>query len=313
MCLSSLSRVIVKVDDRIPCKKGTKKPHFMKPNGNEMWALILEKAYAKHCGSYAKIEGGFVLWGWLSMTGNNVFQLSLDEKGGGGKRWMREDMVAIKDNKDKRACGFRSTKEKFSEDQVWTLLKKYDRQKALISASIGKSAYRGNDGPRGEQMLDDVGLVAGHAYSIISAREVTERGPGGLPKTGAKTYHLIKLRNPWGSFEWKGKWSDHSSMWRKHPSIAKQLSFEAAEDGTFWMDFHDFKKTYTRINICDRDTRKDASLDVNEDRGSCGVIAGFLCGCSKFWCLCHGLRNLYFGHETSEETLDTKEKVCFIC
>ena len=42
-------RVIVKVDDRIPCKKGTKRPHFMKPNGNEMWALILEKAYAKHC------------------------------------------------------------------------------------------------------------------------------------------------------------------------------------------------------------------------------------------------------------------------
>ncbi|KAG7365070.1 calcium-dependent cytoplasmic cysteine proteinase, papain-like protein [Nitzschia inconspicua] len=304
--------VIVKVDDRIPCKKGTKKPHFMKPNGNELWAMILEKAYAKHCGSYAKMEGGFVLWGWLSMTGNHVFQMSLDEKGG-GKRWLREDMVAIKNIEDKRACAFRSTKEKFSEDQVWTLLTKYDRQKALISASIGKSVYRGNDGPRGEQMLDDKGLVAGHAYSVIAAKEVAQRGPGGLPKAGAKTYRLLQLRNPWGSFEWKGKWSDNSSMWKKYPSIAKQLNFEPADDGTFWMEFQDFKKTFTRINICDRDTRTDASLDVNEDSGSCGVFSGFLCGCSKFWCLCHGIRNLYFGHETTDETLDLKERVCFIC
>ena len=50
--------VVVTVDDRIPCKKGTKKPRFMSPNGNELWAIILEKAYAKWCGSYAALDGG---------------------------------------------------------------------------------------------------------------------------------------------------------------------------------------------------------------------------------------------------------------
>lgn len=49
--------VVVTVDDRIPCEKGTKTPRFMKPNGNELWAIILEKAYAKFCGSYAAISG----------------------------------------------------------------------------------------------------------------------------------------------------------------------------------------------------------------------------------------------------------------
>ena len=178
--------VIVKVDDRIPCHKGTKTPRFMKPNGNELWAIILEKAYAKFAGSYARLNGGFVLWGWLSMTGDNVFQMSL----GDGGRWIREDMVAMTDKQDpadKRACGFIKTKEKYTDDQVWTLLKKYDRQKALISASIGKSQYGANDGPSGEQMMEKVGLVAGHAYSVIQARVVTEHVKLGVPKPGGKT------------------------------------------------------------------------------------------------------------------------------
>jgi hypothetical protein len=41
--------VVITVDDRIPCQKGTKTPRFMKPNGSELWAIILEKAYAKFC------------------------------------------------------------------------------------------------------------------------------------------------------------------------------------------------------------------------------------------------------------------------
>ena len=41
---------IVTVDDRIPVRKGTKEAKYMKPNGNELWAAILEKAFAKFCG-----------------------------------------------------------------------------------------------------------------------------------------------------------------------------------------------------------------------------------------------------------------------
>eukprot|EP00527_Entomoneis_sp_CCMP2396_P007216 CAMPEP_0198145108 /NCGR_PEP_ID=MMETSP1443-20131203/21046_1 /TAXON_ID=186043 /ORGANISM="Entomoneis sp., Strain CCMP2396" /LENGTH=480 /DNA_ID=CAMNT_0043808637 /DNA_START=104 /DNA_END=1546 /DNA_ORIENTATION=+ len=303
--------VVVKVDDRIPCEKGTKKPRFMKPNGNELWAILLEKAYAKLCGSYAAMDGGFVLWGWLSMTGDNVFQMSVEN----GK-WKREDMVAMKSKKDPsdiRGCGFRATKEKYSSDQVWTLLKKYDKQKALMSASIGKMEFGENDGPAGEQMMEQAGLVAGHAYSLIAAVEVAETSVAGLPKPGGQSFKLLKLRNPWGSYEWKGDWSDKSKKWKKYPSIAKQLNFVNADDGAFWISFDDFHKVYTRINICDRDTSRDASLDVNEDKGSCGILSGFCCGCMNFWCCCKGFRNLYCSHETTDETLDAKEKMCWIC
>eukprot|EP00593_Proboscia_inermis_P008716 CAMPEP_0171311200 /NCGR_PEP_ID=MMETSP0816-20121228/21439_1 /TAXON_ID=420281 /ORGANISM="Proboscia inermis, Strain CCAP1064/1" /LENGTH=143 /DNA_ID=CAMNT_0011795823 /DNA_START=30 /DNA_END=458 /DNA_ORIENTATION=+ len=141
--------------------------------------------------------------------------------------------------------------------------------------------YGKNDGPEGEQMLEEVGLVAGHAYSVIQAHAVSERALGGV-KSG-DTFHLLQLRNPWGSFEWKGEWSDKSDMWKKHPSIASQLGFKDEEDGTFWMTYNDFRQVFTRINICDRDTSLDASLNVREDDGVCGVCKGFICGCMKFW------------------------------
>ena len=322
--------VIISVDDRIPCVKGTKTPRFMQPNGSELWAIILEKAYAKFCGSYAALDGGFVLWGWLSMTGNNVFQMTRKPD----NTWYREDMVAIKDPKNKRACGFRKTEEVFTEDNLWTLLKKYDKQKALLSASIGKMDYdekpknkkhkkdkkhkdKKGHGLNGEQMLEKEGLVAGHAYSVIQAREVTNTpriGVGAVKLNvdvgTAEKHRLVQLRNPWGTFEWKGNWSDKSKLWKKNPHIAKQLQFEDADDGSFWMPFDDFKEYYTRVNVCDRTTSEDVSLDVNEDRGSCGIIAGWLCGCANFWILCKGARSLYFGHESTDETVDTKESWC---
>lgn len=266
---------IVKVDDRIPCPKGERTPRYMSPHGNELWAIILEKAYAKFCGSYAALDGGYVLWGWHSFTGDNVFQISRDVDRG---RWIREDMVAHDDSKGgKRACYFLKTKEAYSDDQLWVLMKKYDRRKALLSASIGKMAYRETDGPSGEQMLEREGLVAGHAYSVIRAVEA-----GG--------FRLLQLRNPWGTYEWKGDWSDGDAMWKRHPPVKKKLKPVDADDGTFWMAFDDFRRVYTRVNVCDRTTANDASLDVREDDGSCGIVKGFCCGCAKFWCLCHGLR-----------------------
>ena len=34
---------------------------------------------------------------------------------------------------------------------------------------------------------------------------------------------LVCIRNPWGSGEWKGAWSDKSKKWEEHPAIGKEL------------------------------------------------------------------------------------------
>ena len=76
-----------------------------------------------------------------------------------------------------------------------------------------------------------------HSYGLIDARIVkNKRG---------KEVKLLKLRNPWGSFEWQGDWGDKSSTWT--PELKQQLNVVDADDGTFWMDFEDFKQYFTRF------------------------------------------------------------------
>ena len=52
---------MVVVDDFIPCLTGKTKssvPAFTKSKPNELWVILLEKAYAKIYGSYEKINNG---------------------------------------------------------------------------------------------------------------------------------------------------------------------------------------------------------------------------------------------------------------
>ena len=53
--------VCVVIDDRIPVDAETKRPLFARPCGNELWVILLEKAFAKY--SYN---------GWRSMNGGNL-------------------------------------------------------------------------------------------------------------------------------------------------------------------------------------------------------------------------------------------------
>lgn len=57
------------------------------------------------------------------------------------------------------------------------------------------------------------------------------------------TVRLVKLRNPWGSGEWNGDWSDASPLWTEE--LRAQVGFDGArDDGIFWMNFEDFKEIF---------------------------------------------------------------------
>ena len=77
--------------------------------------------------------------------------------------------------------------------------------------------------------------MPGHAYTLLSAAEVLD--------INGNTVRLVKLRNPWGSGEWNGDWSDASPLWTDE--LRNQVGFDGSrDDGIFWMDFNDFKEIF---------------------------------------------------------------------
>ncbi|XP_028828028.1 LOW QUALITY PROTEIN: calpain-1 catalytic subunit b [Denticeps clupeoides] len=84
-------------------------------------------------------------------------------------------------------------------------------------------------------------LVKGHAYSVTGLKQVDFRG---------SNEKLIRIRNPWGQVEWTGAWSDGSSEWNDIDPADKQDMNQRMEDGEFWMSFSEFKKQFSRLEIC---------------------------------------------------------------
>jgi hypothetical protein len=88
--------------------------------------------------------------------------------------------------------------------------------------------------------LREVGIVGGHAYSVLSVREVRLRNGGG-------TERLVHVRNPHGVGEWNGDWSDRSAKW------AQLIDFDGertgVDDGTFWIDWTHFLMGFALVEV----------------------------------------------------------------
>jgi calpain-15 len=194
----------VTVDDYFPCYPSGG-PMFSKANGNELWVLLLEKAYAKLHGNYYTLRGGYANEGMIDLTGCPS---------------VNHDFSTAK------------VKKFIQNGQLFTMMREYDDKGYILSASTtGEDRWTESGGPN-----QAGGLVPGHAYSVIQVKE-------------ALGNCLINIRNPWGSFEWDGDWSDHSDLWTDE---LKEIidPVLADDDGTFWMCFDDFVNHFASINVC---------------------------------------------------------------
>lgn len=92
-----------------------------------------------------------------------------------------------------------------------------------------------------------MGIVQGHAYSVLDVYEVE----------GNK---LIQLRNPWGEeTEWLGAWGDKSKEWteRRRRMVYERMQQRGVQqtdigksDGVFWMSIADFYTNFSQLNLC---------------------------------------------------------------
>ena len=314
------------VDDLIPCRNGT--PIFTKPHGNEMWVLLLEKAFAKYVGDYGKLEGGLPLWAMEAITGANVMHFTLMSEGDRQGHWQRMKLVHEETKMNRRKCGLREVdkpgrrgKEAYPNEEFFRILETYEKTDAAMAAySYGNSDKESNHG-----------IVAGHAYSILSVRHV---------RSEHKEIRFLQLRNPWGTFEWDGDWSDKSDLWEKHPDVASKLKFESTNgddfngDGVFWMTMDDFIKFFKGVDILDREVGIDdivlhveGQCDVcdecdetckedcciNEMQRDCAPCGGCMKGCARYWCCCEGAAALCCYHHTATKTAKAQNRCARTC
>jgi len=231
--------VRVCVDEFVPCRPRRwfelhATPIFAQPEGNEMWVLLLEKAFAKTWGGYHKLKGGHPTIAWQALTGCTKqlviskvgpdyweeYELDVEEQ----KRMMRKGRL------DALPLAREEGAPTYNDRSLWRHIKDCDERNTIMAARIDGST-------RANEHRSD-GLVTDHAYSVIQAKEV-----------GA--FRLLNLRNPFGGgIEWNGRWSDNDKAWTEHPEVAITLKFQAADDGAFWISAEDFFRIFDGFNLC---------------------------------------------------------------
>jgi hypothetical protein len=196
----------IMLDDFFPCNFWNGKIMFDSTSDCEIWALLLEKVYAKMHGGYANIAWGLGRYSFVDLTGAPSLFWGLNPK---------------------------SPEQEITKH--WNNLHKSDQRNYAIVALTGNLSGDGKDG-----ISAGSGMVSNHYYTVVKCVD--------LDFTGGN-FKLLKVRNPWGNGEWKGKWSDNDPVW-KNPEVKTIIPHEKEDNGAFWMDFEDFKKYFKGYNVC---------------------------------------------------------------
>ena len=180
LCLGGAWRTIV-VDDFFPCDAHGG-PVYSRAKHEELWVLLLEKAHAKASGNFTRLRGGLAAEGLMDLTGLPTFRF----------KFTHVDHV-----------------QEVESGALFDRLVYADTNRCVAVASTpGEDRFSENG--LAPSTTSDGGLVPGHAYALIAARNVDG-------------HRLIWLRNPW----WRSSvLCFESRRWR--PSLRRSLPAVAA-------------------------------------------------------------------------------------
>lgn len=248
ICVNGLWEEVV-LDDRFPCLTGSSTPVFARSESGELWAMILEKAWAKVHGGYLNAAKGLAREALRDFTGASAKSYFTGVEG----------------------------------DKLFEIAREAIENNFVLTAGTG-SGRQGAD-----QVDEEIGLVGGHAYAVLdvvviggtagnerriignSNRQANFEGgvvnysPHG-DSNPSSDLRLLCLRNPWGRVEWVGPWSRNSNLWT--PSLRKILRPESLSPGAFYISFSDFVKYFTDLQVCYfRDGYKYSGVKTSSAKG----------------------------------------------
>ncbi|KAK7195146.1 cytoskeleton-associated protein CAP5.5 [Novymonas esmeraldas] len=204
------------VDDYLPTINRVPVFARSRDNPSELWASLLQKAYAKVHGSYAAVTGGDALQALVDFTGSPMYRFD--------KEWEAAATSASK------------------AEALAASLVQFSRVGASIVLSTPghtSESYLGrrqtSDPAAFRARYAAVGLRGGYTYFV--ERVVTVKKRRAL---------LFKLRNPWrSSARWTGPWSYGAAQWKENPDVCSVCGAqEDPHDGSFWMEWEDVSKYF---------------------------------------------------------------------
>lgn len=129
------------VDDYFPCYPNGG-PIFSKCGLNEMWVLLLEKAYAKLHGGYKNLTGGAPFEGLADLTGCPTTSFNL-----------KDDKV----------------RHMIDSGKFWDLVTHFQDECYLLTGSTAPQDMWTEQGTPAPGM--DRGMMPGHSYTVLQAKE----------------------------------------------------------------------------------------------------------------------------------------------
>ena len=187
----------VTIDDRLPCASDGSLLYAHSIDGNEFWVALLEKAFAKLCGSYEALISGFADSAMRTLTGGAPMRLRLRPTPTPAAAAVQGEAVAS-------GGGDGGTWQTAITDPhaLWSVLKRWNNEGSPIGCAYSTSGLSNEEVEDATSKLSPShqGILFAHAYGLEKLAEVAGR-------------RLLRLRNPWGRGEWSGAWGDESAEW----------------------------------------------------------------------------------------------------
>jgi len=240
--------VWIHVDDKLPVNPTTNDTVGVCPNGSELWVILMEKAWCRllaneidhsldiaesgqsHIHDFTSLDGGFPSLAMIGLTGSSSTAWYCSDE----TTWTKMETKFFRGEQRYIDVTWDGTNESISNVELWRLLITNDKNRQCQFAARASA-----DG----ETEKDNGIVEGHAYAIIMCKEVEV--------SDGQVFRLLKMRNPWGKFEWKGDWSDMSCMWDRYPIAEEVCQIDFRDDGIFWISFEDFIKLFNLVECTD--------------------------------------------------------------
>lgn len=192
----------------------TFKPAFA--SGSAFWPALIEKAYAKIHGSYARLSGGYISEALYDLTGAPVERIRFHNE--------------------------------YDYDQLFARLLSFMSSGFLM----GIATFKGGDGLVACHAYSLLGVYEIHDVVEGSQGKMTQfmsDSKSHSDDTQRKTVRLVCIRNPWGIREWKGKWSATSEQWTR--KIINELGADVCKqgNGTFFMSYEDMIQRFDHLDV----------------------------------------------------------------